>query len=215
MKNTFFLFLISSFLFSAHAQYPTHWWKPVPKEDLKWWEISPDSAKKGEVVLSKRNELGLLSNFAATPFVFRKKKYPSLEGLWQSMKYPESKSDPRFSKAEWPFTRAEVEKMDGHTAKKAGGFGSKVMKKMGINWVTFEGVEMVYRTSEKSDHYQVIKEAMLSKLNQNPKVKQTLLATGSLNLRPDHKVRADDPPAWRYYQIWMDIRRDLQKGDSH
>jgi len=35
------------------------------------------------------NELGLLSNFAPTPFVFHGQRYASVEGFWQMMKYPE------------------------------------------------------------------------------------------------------------------------------
>lgn len=54
------------------------------------WEILPQEAAPGEVILSKRHELGLLSNFAATPFVFRGKRYASLEGFWQMMLYPHS-----------------------------------------------------------------------------------------------------------------------------
>ena len=60
----------------------------------------------GEVILSKRNELGLLSNFAATPFTFKGKRYASLEGFWQMMKYPEGPADPRakFPGLEWKYT---------------------------------------------------------------------------------------------------------------
>ena len=41
------------------------------------------------MILSKRQkDLGLLSNFAATPFEFHGKKFASLEGFWQAMKFP-------------------------------------------------------------------------------------------------------------------------------
>ena len=50
--------------------YPAHWWTPAAAEGAPAWEILPQAAKPGEVILSKRNELGLLSNFAATPFTF-------------------------------------------------------------------------------------------------------------------------------------------------
>ena len=52
--------------------------------------------------------------------------------------------------------------------------------------------------------------AMRAKLEQNPKVRETLLATGNLTLRPDHMGEPGEPPEWRYYQIWMEIRRELQ-----
>ena len=89
---------------SVATQYPRHWWAPVPKEGAPEWEILPQEAKPGEVILSKRHELGLLSNFAATPFTFRDKHYASLEGFWQMMLYPEGRDDPRakFPGLEWP-----------------------------------------------------------------------------------------------------------------
>ena len=95
------------------ADYPAHWWAPVPKHLKKSWEVSPHEAKAGEVILSKRNELGLLSNFAATPFRYRGKRYASLEGFWQMMKFPEGPKDPR-AKApglKWSLTRQEVAEM--------------------------------------------------------------------------------------------------------
>jgi hypothetical protein len=77
------------------AHYPAHWWTPVSKEGAPAWEILPQEARPGEVILSKRNELGLLSNFAPTPFTFRGQRYASLEGFWQMMKYPENTNDAR------------------------------------------------------------------------------------------------------------------------
>jgi hypothetical protein len=47
------------------------------------------------VILSKRNELGILSNFAPTPFTLHGKRYASVEGFWQMMLYPENSNDPR------------------------------------------------------------------------------------------------------------------------
>jgi hypothetical protein len=76
-------------------RYPAHWWTPVSKVGKPDWEILPQEAGPGEVILSKRNELGLLSNFAATPFTFRGKRYASLEGFWQMMLYPEGPDDAR------------------------------------------------------------------------------------------------------------------------
>ena len=52
---------------SRDSRYPPHWWTPVSMEGKPDWEILPQEAKAGEVILSKRNELGILSNFAATP----------------------------------------------------------------------------------------------------------------------------------------------------
>src|SRR5229473_2490617 len=102
--------------------YPPHWWAPVSKEGAPAWEILPQEAGAGEVILSKRNELGLLSNFAATPFVFHGKRYASLEGFWQMMKYPEGADDPRanFLGLKWKYTRAQVAQMVAFEANHAG-----------------------------------------------------------------------------------------------
>ena len=195
-------------------RYPPHWWAPVAEGEAESWEILPQAAGPGEVILSKRNELGLLSNFAHTPFVFRGTRYPSLEGFWQMMKYPEGPTDPRavFPDVTWKHTREEVSQMIGRDAKSAGSLASKNMRVMGINWVTFEGRRMAYRTPEKGEHYDLIVEATWAKARQNPKVRDVLLSTGDLVLRPDHHQAPDAPPAWRYYEILMDIRTALREG---
>src|SRR6202167_3522046 len=76
-------------------QYHAHLWTPVPEANKPDWEILPQAAKPGEVILSKRNELGILSNFAPTPFTLDGKRYASVEGFWQMMLYPENSDDPR------------------------------------------------------------------------------------------------------------------------
>src|SRR5205809_7026733 len=60
---------------SSHPEYPAHWWAPVSKAGAPSWDILPQEAGPGEVILSNRHELGLLSNFAATPFVFHGHRY--------------------------------------------------------------------------------------------------------------------------------------------
>ena len=53
---------------------------------------------------------------------------------------------------------------------------------------------------------------MRAKLEQNPEVKRILLATGDLILKPDHHGEENPPPEWKYYEIWMQIRSELQKS---
>lgn len=198
--------------FLCAQQYPAHWWKPVPEANKPDWEILPQAAKPGEVILSKRNELGILSNFAPTPFTLYGKRYASVEGFWQMMLYPEGPDDPRakFPGIAWPHTREEVSQMTAFVAKNAGDIGEKNMQKIGIDWVTLDGKRMKYWSLEKGDHYRIIVAAMRAKLEQNPKVKKILLSTGNLVLRPDH-YQEDNPPAeWRYFQIWMDLRSELK-----
>jgi predicted NAD-dependent protein-ADP-ribosyltransferase YbiA (DUF1768 family) len=200
-------------LLAARANYPAQWWTPVPTNGAPAWEILPQAARPGEVILSKRNELGLLSNFTATPFTFHGKRYTSLEGFWQMMKYPEGPDDPRakFPGLEWPFTREQVAQLSSFEAKHAGDLGEKNMKTMGITWVTFEGKRMEYKPSVPGEHYQLIVEATREKVRQNPNVKRVLLATGDLILKPDHHQEPKAPAAWHYYDILMQIRAELQK----
>ncbi len=203
-------------LLALGGQYPAGWWTPVVDAHKPDWEILPQAAKPGEVILSKRNELGILSNFAATPFVFHGVHYASVEGFWQMMLYPEGPDDPRAQAAflTWPHTRAEVAQMTAFDAKAAGDVGENNMRKMGIDWVTFEGRRMPYRSMSKGEHYRLIVEAMRAKLDQNSRVRQVLLSTGNLILLPDHIQEANAPPEWAYFKIWMDIRRELQHGET-
>ena len=190
-----------------HAQYPPHWWTPVPEAGKPDWEILPQAAHPGEVILSKRNELGILSNFAATPFTYRDHLYASVEGFWQMMLYPEGPSDPRIQAGiVWPHTRDEVAAMIAFDAKNAGTAAEENMRKLGIDWVTFEGRRMPYRSTTKGEHYRLIVDAMRAKLEQNAKVREILLATGNLKLLPDHIQEPGAPPEWRYFDIWMELR---------
>jgi predicted NAD-dependent protein-ADP-ribosyltransferase YbiA (DUF1768 family) len=196
-----------------HIEYPAHWWTPVSTEGAPAWEILPQAAKPGEVILSKRNELGILSNFAATPFTLRSKRYASVEGFWQMMLYPEGSGDSR-AKADgiiWPHTREEVAGMTAFDAKDAGTAAEENMRKLGIDWATFEGKRFPYRSKKKGVHYRLILEAMKAKLEQNFSVQQTLLSTGDLILLPDHIEESDPPAEWLYFRIWMNFRAILQR----
>jgi predicted NAD-dependent protein-ADP-ribosyltransferase YbiA (DUF1768 family) len=185
----------------------------VSKEGAPAWEILPQEAGPGEVILSKRNELGLLSNFAATPFVFRRQRYASLEGFWQMMKYPEGPDDPRatFPGMRWPFTRQQVAQLTGFEAKRAGTLGEQNMKAMGITWVTFEGKRIEYKPAFPGEHYRLIVAPTWEKVRQNEEVKRVLLSTGDLVLKPDHHQETNAPAAWRYYEILTQIRAALQR----
>lgn len=195
------------------SRYPAAWFAPVNDPNKPDWEILPQEAKAGEVILSKRNELGILSNFAATPFELRGKKYASVEGFWQMMLYPEGPKDPRAMRPgiEWKYTREQVAQMTAFDAKSAGTLAEENMEKMGISWVSFEGDRFPYRADEPGEHYRLIVEAMRAKLDQNPEVKRVLLATGDLILKPDHHGDENPPPEWKYYDIWMQLRSELQK----
>lgn len=197
-----------------HSRYPSHWWLAIPQQGAPAWEILPQEAGPGEVILSKRNELGLLSNFAATPFTFHGERYASLEGLWQMLKYPEGPDDPRatFPGLRWELSRQQVAQLTGFEAKRAGTLADENMKRMGINWVSFEGKHFEYKPAIPGEHYRLIVAATWEKVRQNPDVKRVLLATGELILKPDHHQEPDAPAAWRYYEILMQIRAQLRQG---
>lgn len=193
------------------TKYPQSWWNPVDASSAPSWEILPQSAKLGEeVVLSKRNELGILSNFAATPFYYNQIRYASVEGFWQMMKYPDSKlkNDPRLN-SHYPFTREQVAAMTSFEAKAAGDQANQLMQAQNIDWVSFEGKKMTYCSEKKTQHFFLIKEAMIKKLRYNPQVRTVLLATGDLTLKPDHNPGSCQAPEWKYYEMWMDIRKEL------
>jgi len=197
------------------VRYPSSWWTPVSEVGKPDWEILPQEAGPGEVILSKRNELGLLSNFAATPFVFHGKKYASLEGFWQMMLYPEGPKDPRVkSGIQWKYSREEVMQMTAFEAKSAGTLAEENMKRLGITWATFEGKRFAYRSTIPGEHYRLILEATREKVKQNADVRRVLLQTGDLILKPDHHGETNAPPEWRYYEILMQIRRDLTKNSK-
>jgi N-acetylneuraminic acid mutarotase/predicted NAD-dependent protein-ADP-ribosyltransferase YbiA (DUF1768 family) len=199
------------------AHWPARWWAPVPPQGAPEWEILPQAAGPGEVIVSKRHELGLLSNFAATPFAFRGRRYASLEGFWQMMLYPEGPDDPRarFPGLEWPHTREQVAHMTAFDAKRAGALAEQNMTRMGIGWVSFEGRRFAYRSTRPGRHYRLIVAAMREKVRQNTEVRRLLLATGDLILKPDHHEEAGACPEWRYCEILMRIRSELlRRGGS-
>jgi predicted NAD-dependent protein-ADP-ribosyltransferase YbiA (DUF1768 family) len=191
--------------------YPPAWWAHVDPAGAPDWEVLPQAAEYGEVILSKRTELGIFSNLAATPVEFKGKKYASVEGFWQAAKYPENEKDPRakFPGLEWKYTRAQVEQMSGFESKDAGNLQTPNIKKMGIDWVSFEGRQMPYHSPGNTDWYKLILQVMRAKMDQNPEVRRLLKATGDLKLRPDHDPGDLSLKAWQYYQVWMEFREEL------
>lgn len=195
--------------------YPAHWWNKVPENQRQGdWEILPQSAAKGEVILSKRNELGIFSNFGHAPFELEGKTYASIEGLWQMMKYPDltDTSDPRLKYfKDYPFTREEVSLMHGFEAKKAGDLANIVNKKNGFNFVSYKKKFFNYKDMAlgTKTHYEIIKNGTKNKILQNPKVAYLLKTTKGLKLRPDHIQGEDLPPSYAYFDILMNIRNSL------
>lgn len=190
--------------------YPAHWWQEVPRKDAKSWEVLPQDAGYMEVILSKRNELGILSNFSDAPFVFHGVCYPTVEAFWQMMKYPENQDDPRWQWARnWKYTRQQVSQMNGYSAKSAGNYANFLMDKNNANWITFEGRTIPFAVANPAEHYDLIWNALIEKVRQNPDVLKILLSTKDLKLRPDHGISEKSPREWHYNLLWMDIRSQI------
>jgi hypothetical protein len=213
MKTFFCIYaLCYSSLIIASCEFPSHWWKKHSNIDAPSWEVLPHSAKKNkEVILSKRNELGkYLSNIALTPFKLKGEEFASVEGLWQSLKYP----DPRLvndvrNNIIYETTRENVRLLSWFDAINAGRKANRIMKEININWVSFQGNKMRLKTIFKGAHYHLIKSAIKQKLIQNPQALKLLLSTCHLKLRPDHKIDWFMPPAWKYHKILMELRSEF------
>lgn len=221
LRFTVLIFLQVAFLAAcsltqkaSENEYPAHWWQPVPEKEVASWEIPPQAANReaGEVVLSKRTELGQFSNLPAASFVLDGVEYASVEALWQSMKYPEDQGDERLqdSTIVWPYTRAEVTKLSGFPAKKAGDRANENMKKLGIRWVSYQGKKIEYNGADKALHYDIILRASRAKVAADPKLQKLLLSTGDLKFLPDHKQGENPSPAYLYHKIYMKIRDELR-----
>ncbi len=224
--NFFFALTAVVFLASTNVsacpiadKYPDIWWQAIPQEEIKSWEIAPQHANrcKGEVVLSKRNELGIFSNLGNAGFVMDGIHYKSTEGLWQGMKYPENSNDLRLKDPSvvWPYTRQQVYAMEGFEAKKAGDLANALMKKLGIEWVTYRGRKIEYKGSGAKRHYNIIYKASKLKVMQNAEVKNLLLSTGDLKFIADHVQAADVPPAYKYHEIYMKVRNEIRTRQNH
>lgn len=208
MKNLFWLTLILSLRIYSN-EYPEAWWKWVDPTSAPSWEILPQEAKNGEVILSKRTELGVFSNFARTPFCLDGRCYQSVEGLWQMMKYPEVKNDPR-ENFKYPYTRKYVSKLWGKKAKNAGTIANNIMKENNFDHISYLGVFFNYKDMESGSdfHYRIIFRAIREKVLQNEQIKELLLRTGDLILLPDH-YQGIRPESYYYHEILMLIRDEL------
>jgi predicted NAD-dependent protein-ADP-ribosyltransferase YbiA (DUF1768 family) len=204
------LLMMSSLLFAG--EYPSDWWREVPRDQSNSWEILPQDAVKGEVILSKRTELGVFSNLAESEFNYQGVTYNSVEGLWQKLKYPDpmDKKDPRH-KFIYPYTREEVTRLSMWESKKAGDMANKINKENGIKFVSYRGRRFIYKDMAAGSqfHYKLIRGAMEAKVFQNENIKELLLKTKGLILKADHKIGLNKPPAYKYFDIYMDIRSNL------
>lgn len=199
----------------SFTSYPADWWRPVPEsERASWGEILPQEAAPGEVILSKRTELGVFSNLWATAFELDGVRYASIEGLWQMMKYPEGPEavDPRAAAQDWPYRREQVPGLAMFEAKSAGTRANAILHRLAITWISYQGRRLQFRdgAAGSDEHYRIIRRATEAKLAQNPEIQILLKKTCGLKLRMDH----DDPsagrfPAYATARIYTDLREPL------
>lgn len=193
----------------TYAKYPRSWWKFIPPNGAPSWEILPQEAKRGEVILSKRTELGIFSNLAESPFTLDGQNYESIEGLWQGMKYPDPdlKNDPR-REIEYPYSRQEVYALSGWPSKEAGNLANGINYENDIDWINYGDYRFNYVDGAEGSefHLELITRAMRAKINQNPEIKKLLRKTKGLKLKPDHYMGEDVPPSFKYHEILMNIR---------
>lgn len=203
---------------NVFAQYPSSWWKPIPRDQAQSWEILPQDAGPGEVILSKRNELGVFSNLGAAEFHFDGRNYGSVEGLWQLMKYPDPliNDDPR-GKLSYPYNRDEVAKMSLWESKTAGDLANEIMEQNQINFVSYKGTKFWYKDMGEGSafHYKLISSAICEKVIQNEEIKSLLLKTSGLRLMPDHKIRPSKPKSYFYNEILMKVRSHLERDINY
>ena len=213
MKN-FLLAIIFAPTLALAQDYPAGWFKEVPRSEAASWEILPQDARPGEVILSKRTELGIFSNFGATPFVLDGKSFASVEGLWQSLKYPDPslRDDQRYAITDWEFTRTEVEMMIDRVAKGAGNSANKIYAKYNLKNVNWGEHFFDYNDRAEGSNYHLIliKKALRAKLDQNKGLWELLMKTGCLTLKPDHIMNENDPPSYKYFNIFMELRSERQ-----
>ncbi len=141
---------------------------------------------------------GFLSNFAPTPFDLDGVHYESVEGFWQSIKFPEGSE-----------ARAKTALLTGGKAKRAG-------KKAGeVTGITYQGQTIQVGSPE---HHELMKRAIRAKLKQNPEGLKLLLATGDKLIT--HVLTTDDGrtlpdsktiPSAVFCQILMDLRKEFHK----
>lgn len=139
----------------------------------------------------------MLSNLAPTPFILNGKKYASVEGFWQGLKFPDEEK------------RNEIAKLWGVEAKKAGNKAEK------SNEFEYQGKKF-QAGSEK--HQDLIKQAIKAKLEQNSHVLDLLLATGNKKIthilinpqtgyvHPDSQTI----PGKKFCQILMNLRKEYK-----
>jgi predicted NAD-dependent protein-ADP-ribosyltransferase YbiA (DUF1768 family) len=138
-------------------------------------------------------ELRLIGNFAATPFTLDGRSYASVEGFWQSLKFPD------------PADRERVAALAGAAAKCAGD------EAPAPDPFVYKGRPI---RVGRPGHWQLMRRACEAKFTQHPAARDALLSTGDRPLT--HRLRRDSQtiPGVVMADIWMAIRAKLRRSIS-
>lgn len=132
-----------------------------------------------------------IGNLAQTPFELHGRRYASVEGFWQGLKF------------DAPADRKRVAALHGGQAKSA----ARGMPERAT--ILYEGATIPVGRPE---HWALMRQACTAKFTQNLLARQALLATGERPL--SHRVRRDSRtiPGVIMADIWMSIRACLRDG---
>ena len=130
----------------------------------------------------------LISNFSHTPFDLDDERYASVEGFWQSLKYPGADD------------RRRIASLYGQEAKRAGSVAPEAE--------TFVYRGATYRVGT-AEHWALMRRACEAKFTQHTGARAALLSTGARPLV--HRTRRDSRtiPGVVMADIWMKVRARL------
>jgi predicted NAD-dependent protein-ADP-ribosyltransferase YbiA (DUF1768 family) len=136
--------------------------------------------------------IGLIANFAPTPFELDGMAYACVEAFWQSLRFPDAE-------------RPRIAKLDGAAAKRESSqqpYGQSVV---------YGGDTIAVGTYE---HWALMQRACRAKFEQNADARAALLATGERPLI--HRVRRDSRtiPGVIMADIWMRLRARLRRASA-
>lgn len=165
--------------------------KSIPKQETEKNIVNIGSKSETE---TER----MLSNFAHTPFDLDGVYYESVEAFWQSIKFPEGSKD-----------RVETAGLVGGKAKRAG------KRTRGIREIEYQGQKIEVGSPE---HYDLMRRAIMAKLEQNPGVLKLLLDTGDKQIThvlktPDGRILPNSKtiPGAVFSQTLMDLRQEFKQ----
>lgn len=217
-KKIYFVFFVLGIGSGAFAKkYDDSWWKKIDPANATKWEILPQNASrdKKELILSKHTGFGDFGNFAPTPFKLVGNEYGSVEGFIQSLQFPENLNDPRISSGtKWPSKRQEVAALSGFSAFSIGKEAEKILTAQKITWVSFQGLKIDYRHRDSAAYAELIETTLRAKLDAYPKIKSLLHSTGDLKLLPDFHFDGTVPVAWRYWEMYMKLRKEMSNDPN-